>query len=230
MSDKKILNKIKKLLALAKSTNPHEAANALRMAQKLMQENSLSQTDIELLEIQMESVRDVNQAQSIPTWSAMLARAVADAFGLDVIRARPALFSSYVMQFVGPAERVEIGSYCYMVLGRKLVKARSEFLKSLNKRLKKTSKIARVNLFAIGWIQGVMAQVEKLVPNEKEQALIKQFQEREFGELTTTKTRHAKATARDQDAGWAGYQQGRQVQLNAGVSGAEQGKLEHKTL
>lgn len=228
MSDTKILNKIKKLLALAKSTNPNEAASALRMAQKLMQEHRLSQTDIELLEIQMESVRDVNQAQSIPTWSASLARSIANAFGLDVVRAQLNPFGAYVMQFIGPVDRVEIGSYCYMVLGRKLVKARAEYLKSINKRLKKISKIARVNLFAIGWIQGVMAQVEKLVPTEKEQALIKQFQERELGELTTAKTRHSKATARDKEAGWDGYTQGRKVQLNAGVAGAEQNKLEHK--
>ncbi|MFN4056475.1 MAG: DUF2786 domain-containing protein [Alishewanella aestuarii] len=37
MSDKRI-ERIKKLLALAKSSNEHEAANALRLAQKLMKE------------------------------------------------------------------------------------------------------------------------------------------------------------------------------------------------
>lgn len=222
----KILSKIKKLLALAKSNNPHEAANALRLAQKLMQENRLNQVDVDLLEIQMEAVSDINQANTMPSWSATLARAIEYAFGLDVVRGWQR--GNYVIQFVGPSDRVEIGSYCYTVLGRKLVKARAEYLKSLNKRLKKATKINRVNLFAIGWVGGVMAQVEKLVPTEQEQALIKVFNERKFGELGTSKVRNAGGTARDKNAKWDGYYQGSKVQLNAGVSGAEQGKIGSK--
>ena len=42
MEQEKLLRKIKKLLALSKSTNPHEAASALAMAQKLMAENQLN--------------------------------------------------------------------------------------------------------------------------------------------------------------------------------------------
>ena len=47
MEQDKLLRKIKKLLALSKSTNPHEAASALAMAQKLMTENQLNQSQVE---------------------------------------------------------------------------------------------------------------------------------------------------------------------------------------
>ena len=42
----KILDKIKKCLALASSANEHEAAAALRQAQKLMQAHGLTDQDV----------------------------------------------------------------------------------------------------------------------------------------------------------------------------------------
>ena len=42
MADDKILDKIKKCLVLASSANEHEAAAALRQAQKLMEAHGIS--------------------------------------------------------------------------------------------------------------------------------------------------------------------------------------------
>ena len=47
----KIIAKVK-CLALAKSSNEHEAANALRQAQKLMQAHGISDLDVEHVDIQ----------------------------------------------------------------------------------------------------------------------------------------------------------------------------------
>ncbi|BDE02465.1 DUF2786 domain-containing protein [Pasteurella multocida] len=49
-SNEKLLKKIKKLLALSKSNNPHEAAKALEMAQKLMAEHNVNSIDVEISE------------------------------------------------------------------------------------------------------------------------------------------------------------------------------------
>lgn len=52
MTDKeKILEKLKKLLALSKSDNPHEAALALQRAQKLMLAYNITQADLALSDI-----------------------------------------------------------------------------------------------------------------------------------------------------------------------------------
>ncbi|VEB25742.1 Protein of uncharacterised function (DUF2786) [Actinobacillus lignieresii] len=59
MSNEKLINKIKKLLALSKSPNPHEAARALEMAQKLMAKNQLSEEEI----VFSEQESDVSFAQ-----------------------------------------------------------------------------------------------------------------------------------------------------------------------
>ena len=52
MEHEKIIDKIKKCLALSNSDNPHEAAAALRQAQKLMEMHNLTELDISLSDVQ----------------------------------------------------------------------------------------------------------------------------------------------------------------------------------
>jgi len=49
--DEKILGKIKKCLALATSSEPHEAAAAMRQAQKLMELHGIGQIDVKRSDI-----------------------------------------------------------------------------------------------------------------------------------------------------------------------------------
>lgn len=220
--DKKILDKIKKLMALANSANPHEAANALRKAQLLMQEHQLSESDVELSDIAEHSAVLANTSKTQPKWSLMLDAMIQQAFGVtgyfSVFRERRCFF-------VGYQDRAEIAAYCYTVLARQLKAARRDYLASLNKRLKAKTKTARADLYCEGWVSGVYQQVRDLVPSEKEQALVKQYMSEKHARLTSAKVREAKTTARDQNAGWEGYVAGKQVQLNAAVSGQERAKL-----
>ena len=63
-NNEKLLEKLKKLLALAKSDNPHEAALALQRAQKLMQAYNITQADLALSDID-ESVSNYWAAGSV---------------------------------------------------------------------------------------------------------------------------------------------------------------------
>ncbi len=51
MDHSKALDKIKKLLRLAASDNPHEAAAAMRQARALMEKYRLEESDIQLSEV-----------------------------------------------------------------------------------------------------------------------------------------------------------------------------------
>ena len=53
MKNEKVLEKIKKCLRLAKSSNPHEAAAAMRQAQKLMEKYNLTERDVDLTDVEM---------------------------------------------------------------------------------------------------------------------------------------------------------------------------------
>jgi hypothetical protein len=65
MTDKeKILEKLKKLLALSKSDNPHEASLALQRVQKLMQTYGITRDDIALSDID-ESISNYWAAGSV---------------------------------------------------------------------------------------------------------------------------------------------------------------------
>lgn len=224
MSDDKTLQKIKKLLALAKSSNQHEAANALRIAQKLMRELALTEQDIALTTIEQREIKRANASDKQPLWAELLTNTINSAFGLHAIYSWNRVQGATVI-FVGPADRVTIGTYCYEVLAPQLVKARRAFINKLNKRLKLTTKTNRADLFAEGWIEAVYHQVQALVPTEEEQHLIQLYKEKHFPSLRKTEVRNAEQKARDLNAFGAGFIQGKKVRLNAGVNGAEQGKI-----
>lgn len=224
MSNDKTLQKIKKLLALAKSSNQHEAANALRIAQKLMRELALTEQDIALTTIEKREIKRANASDKQPLWAELLTSTIVSAFGLHAIYSWDKGLGATVV-FVGPADRVIIGTYCYEVLAPQLVKARRAFINKLNKRLKLTTKTNRADLFAEGWIQAVHGQVQALVPTEEEQHLIQLYKDKHFPSLRKTEVRNAEQKARDLNAFGAGYIQGKKVRLNAGVNGTEQGKI-----
>ena len=222
MSDKRILAKIKKLMAMVERGNAHESANAMKKVQALMAEHQLSSEDVALSDIDTAKVKAANSSERQPKWSNLLASVVKGAFGVEVIFSRRCLMGHATAQvmFVGPADRVEIAGYVYTVLARQLKAARSEYIATLNKRLKTSTKTARADLFCEVW-----EKVTALVPTEQETQLVAQYMEKNHPNLATGKTREAKATVRDQSASFHGWVAAKDVELNAGVSGQEQKKL-----
>lgn len=225
MSQQRILAKIKKLMAMVERGNPHESANAMKKVQALMAEHQLSSEDVALSGIDTAKVKAANSSDRQPKWSNMLVGVVQKAFGVEVIFSPRQVLASAQMEFIGPAERVEIASYVYTVLARQLKAARGQFITTLNKRLKASTKTARADLFCEGWCNGVWHKVIALVPTEQESQLVAQYIEKHYPDLTTSKSREAKATKRDQSASLQGWNAAKQVELNAGVAGQEQGRL-----
>ena len=74
MEHEKIIDKIKKCLALSNSDNPHEAAAGLRQAQKLMQMHGLNELDIELSDVQEMRAKASNAG--VVAWESLLANLV----------------------------------------------------------------------------------------------------------------------------------------------------------
>lgn len=85
MNDRsKILDKIKKCLALSASSNEHEAEAALRQARKLMEAHGITDLDVQAAEA--DERRAKSGAKNQPSnWETMLACKIADAFGCRVI-------------------------------------------------------------------------------------------------------------------------------------------------
>ncbi|MGL5344821.1 MAG: DUF2786 domain-containing protein [Plesiomonas sp.] len=224
MNKEKHLNKIKKLLRKARNnSSSHEAAAALRMAQKMMQEHGLHDIDVELLGItQANSEKAPSDAQKIPSYVAMLMMAVSLAFGVRALagwRKTPAGDHKRSIWFYGPNERPEIAAYAFDVLTRILIRDRKTFIAGLRKGIKSATKTARADGYCESWVEGVHANLDEFACTDKEEALITEYKHRHFDDVQTLCGREAKQVRGLNEARYAGFNDGRRVKLNHAVTG-----------
>ncbi|ATG74335.1 hypothetical protein AN401_11625 [Zobellella denitrificans] len=219
------MEKLKKLMALAQSGNPHEAANALAKAQKLMAEHKIDADALELADLGESLVRMATNSDKPPRWSLMLVSLIREAFGVEAVITRELFSATRQVRFYGLAERAEIAGYCHDVLRRQLARARKDYIAGLSKRMKPANKTARADQFCEGWCYGVRQAVDKLVPSEREQVLMRRYQEQVIKPNGTTTGRSAGSVRGGDNARGEGFVAGRQVQLNPGMTGRETGKL-----
>lgn len=223
MSNEKYLNKIKKLLNLAKrTTNANEAANAMSQAQALMRQHGLTESDVELMAINEAGSKTVpSHARKTPVYMAGLMQLISDAFGVQSYL----LFkqgNKDTVIFYGPNERPLIAAYAFDVLSRQMMKARREFSAGLRKNIKPSTKIARADTFCEGWVAGVWQVIDEFVVSDAEATLIEAYHrklQQDIG-VTTREPRDAKTVRGGDDARSAGYIAGKNANLHRAVSGA----------
>lgn len=174
------IQKIKKCLALSKSPNPHEAAAALRQAQKLMEAHQLDEGDIDLSCV---AEHDTKLTAGIKSaWLTLLARTCSDAFGCDFI------FKSggdgNRATFIGLQGAEQVAGYAFQVLLRQVQRDRTNHIAEQPKACKRVTKVARGDAFALGWVRAAAVLVSRLAGSETEQAaraaLIEQYKQRQF--------------------------------------------------
>ena len=219
------ISKIKKCLALAKSSNANEAATALRQAQKLMAEFNVNDLDIDLADVK--EVAQPANSNSIPAWEARLARTVAEAFGCELylqtgfaitfIGARKKK-RDYTFVGVGPA--AEIAAYAFKVLSRQCAKDRLAHVQQQPKRLKAQTRTARGDAFAMAWVVAVAKLIERFAGCEHNTELLSAHMAKSHPNMgsVTPKDRHVNRHVRD-DSWRAGHQAGQKAQLNRAVDG-----------
>ena len=178
--DDKILRRIKKCLALSKSSNEHEAA-ALRQAQKLMKKHSVTAEDVSLADVGR-TARRTGRTDNPTVWLSYLVATVAKAFGVRAIYGRN-VRGKQVVNFVGIKPRDELAGYAYDVLFRQLRRQRQAHYQSLS-RHKRSNRIRRADLFAQYWAIGVMGKVTAFAVASKEDALMQRAVTQFFPGLT----------------------------------------------
>lgn len=114
----KHIEKLKKLLALAASGNPHEAALALRRARKLMDVHGITHSDIAMSDID-ETISHYWPTGSLrpPRYMPGLMNIIREVFGVNSI-IRPGTRPS--VGFYGNRERAALAAYTWEVLARQL--------------------------------------------------------------------------------------------------------------
>jgi hypothetical protein len=225
--DNKILEKIKKCLRLAKSANANEAATALRQAQALMDKHGMSREDVAASDVESQQTT-AGAGRTPPKHLVMLMGMVSHAFGVEPIYSvcHDGKRWNGRVEFIGLGSAPEVACYAYEVLGRQLKRGRTEYLKSLSKRIKRATKMRRGDLYAEGWIHAVSQQVIPHVLTESECQAMEAYKARRWSKpLDKVQARSRKAHTKDLDALIQGVSDGKKVQFYQGVNGQRQAAL-----
>lgn len=235
----RVIRKIKRCLALSKSSNENEAATAMRQAQALMREYRLTEIDVRLSdvgEVESESSRPKRR----PTWDKQLGTIVGKAFGVRSFSRRQwCKATSRIIErelYVGVTPAPQIAMYAYEALLTKLKAARRDYVAQVRsgKQRSDYSPETAGDHFALAWVSAVYDKIHELVPRGEEdlaigqhstgrdlmaveaqdQALIEQFLSgREIG-----KARKSREVELDLNAQIAGLLAGQRVELNPGMA------------
>ena len=154
MDKEKVLDKIKKCLALGKSANEHEAAQALKQAQALMRKYEISDADVALSDIGEQS-GGRKMAFKLAQWQWNVANMVADVFGCECYK------RGKTMMFYGLGNRAEIAAYAFEVVYRQIAADRRNFLKTCRAR-KPAHRRYLADQFCDGWMRGAWGGCQKL--------------------------------------------------------------------
>jgi len=222
----KIIEKIKKCLRLAKSSNEHEAAAALRQAQKLMRAYGLSDLDVEHADIREEHAR-AGVKISPSKWESALAGVVARAFDCQLLfRAvnipHKGTFGFWV--FVGAEPSGEVARYAFEVLYRQVKRARKTYIQTTLKDCTRKNCTRRADLFCNGWVSAVSEKVKRFAGVASMQTRIDAYIGRKHGQLTSMKGRDRNdgrvLSGREIGDMLFGQLAGREAEINHGLNGA----------
>ncbi|WP_047244149.1 DUF2786 domain-containing protein [Chromobacterium subtsugae] len=220
MDKKTAISKIRKCLALSKSANENEAATALKQAKALM--NKFSVTDMDVMAAQIKEAHVKTTAkQRPPNWEGWLGLSIGKAFGCEVFftgaHYRPGKWT-----FVGDEISSEIAQYAFSVLLRQLKRQRKQFIEEQCRRLNKSNKTRRADLFCKGWVGTVYGMAKQLAPERKSEALT-HYMEQHHKNMPVMADRDRNKgrdlSERDIAAYCAGKAAGETAQLNRAMSG-----------
>ena len=217
-----LLARIKKCLALGKSSNPHEAAAAMRQAQKLMAMAGVTAEDVALAGITEAKLGLSSKA--LPRWHHGLIRTVARGFGCECMMAR-SFFGEPFVFFIGTAARVEVASYAYTVLRRQIMGARNIFRAVLPTICKPRRKRLRADSYCEGFVLALQDKVQALTLPEEEQKLLDGYMHQHYPDLKKAKCtrdddRAEKARSKQPDYRYQGYCDGQTATLHRAVHGS----------
>jgi hypothetical protein len=215
------LRKIQKCLNLSKSSEPHEAARALRHAQALMDEFNVEHPELLAAGVS-EGTAPSRATKSPPSYELHLAHIVAGAFGCKMVFSQGLAICKIggAYTFIGLGTSAEIASYTFTVLARKLKTSRADYTKTKLTRYTK-NKVAAADQFCDGWVRAVARAVPSALGDDSRDGSVAAYMEITYPELGKVKPRRRELanTTRAVDHMVNGYIEGKKAHVNTGISG-----------
>lgn len=220
MDKSPVIEKIKKLLSLANSSNEHEAALAAAHAQRLLAEHNLGMADIDASHKPDTADRiEMEAAKNLPKWVRYLSSGVCSAFDCQAIH-HPA---NGKLTFIGVGADAQVAAYTFTFLLRTIKRLCSTYMKqhaglpmtARNRELMRQS----YYLGAVSTITARLGEQKNSTPVTSsalvpvKDALIKQAMN-EIGNIRTMRSRRSYVHS---EAYFKGQKDGRQVGIQQGV-------------
>lgn len=200
MSRERIIRKVHKLLALANSSNEHEAALAAAHAQRLLAEHNLTLSEMELRQ-DGAGETELKVARTVPKWLSSLFAVVARAFDcLPIVSTTP---DAAHLRCIGVGEDPQVAVCTLEFLMKELRRLATAYIRKQDipaSRLSVTGRRRIRDSYLLGGVQGVQQAmtIQKavtptttgaLVPVKD--ALIRQYREEHLGPLRTQRSRRS---------------------------------------
>jgi hypothetical protein len=223
----RILEKVRKCLALSASDNAGESEAALRQARKLMEKHGITEGQVKLSEVKSVQAGKVPAAKDR---ASRLLAIVAAAFSCQALRNR----QDGVFEFIGKGADPDIAAYTWSVLWRRLEMERTAFHEQMlcslidpawdendwsqKHRFKWAREDARkaTASFVEGWLHNVTVTVNEFAAPKPDPS-IADWLAQKYGKLGQHKAR--KVGNLDADGVKAGLDAGSRVRLHQGVNG-----------
>ncbi|MDN7916216.1 DUF2786 domain-containing protein [Burkholderia cepacia] len=231
MDRKTAIAKIRKCLALSRSSEPHEAAAALRQAQKLMEQFGIDHPELVAAGACEEWSKSAAARRPV-RYEVALAGVVADVYGCEFLFSRQlndactAIVGGYM--FVGVAPAPEIAKYTFDVFARQLRAARRDYIQAKLYRCGPKNKTARADEFCEGWVYAVRMQMQNAVRTDEQTAMIDAHMRANHAEVRTFEPRARDvAGRRSTNDRWHGIEEGRSAVVRPGVGAPNTRRLGH---
>ena len=200
MTRERVIEKVRKLLALSGSSNEHEAALAAAHAQRLLAEHNLAMSELEVREEGAGEVV-IEVARTVPKWLSSLFASVAG--GFDCFPVVTTSQQSSRLRFIGVGEDPAVAACTLQFLIKELRRLASVYLRALEAAAGKLAARERQRVrtsYLLGGAQGVrqalQAQKQQtpttstaLVPVKE--AMIRQYRDEQLGALRVQRSRRS---------------------------------------
>jgi hypothetical protein len=224
-----VLRRIKKCLALSGSPNPHEAATALSMAQKLMAAHNITEAALQDDDI-TESEVDSTALNNIPGWEHMLSHGLCRIFGVrSFVRTgwchwadrRSHQLARFV--YVGANGSAETAIYAHTVVRRAVLKAKAAYMAAQPMAFwSRGEKISHSNSFCVAFVTEAFDSIADLKPSDGVAEALRLRLNAHLGD-NPEMVRASRVKLRDAALA-AGAEAGSAFKLYAGIPGVEAAK------
>jgi len=226
-----IIEKIRKLLALANSPNENESASALAKARELQRQYAISNKDLETAEYQERFFQ--RPWRSMPKAIPSIFTILRDFFKVYPIYLMTPSKAEYGVCWVlvGKGHDILIAEYVFIHLLRSSRKAWLKYSKGFPKRLKRATVIRRHEAFIFGFFHEIAVRL--LVQNEawynetgivlREDLKLKSWVQQRHGDIKTVNKKPLKCT--HEQSLLSGMNAGRSIDLNKPIGEAQKTAL-----